>query len=106
MSRHYEDCYNALADLFGSTAALPPRTKRWAEAKVLADCISMKVSSSLILTDKSKIAEQIIRLYLYGDDSQHALAQFNKHVARFRQLCEGWGIGAETFEFWSWLSKQ
>lgn len=47
--RHYEDCYNALADLFGSTAALPPRTKRWAEAKVLADCISMKVKLTVLV---------------------------------------------------------
>ena len=29
--------------MFGSTAILPPRTKRWAEAKVLADCINIKV---------------------------------------------------------------
>ena len=29
--------------MFGSTAILPPRTKRWAEAKVLADCINLKV---------------------------------------------------------------
>jgi len=28
--------------MFGSTAILPPRTKRWAEAKVLADCINLK----------------------------------------------------------------
>ena len=33
--------------MFGSTAILPPRTKRWAEAKVLADCINVKVCSIL-----------------------------------------------------------
>lgn len=33
-----------LVVMFGSTAILPPRTKRWAEAKVLADCINVKVS--------------------------------------------------------------
>lgn len=32
-----------LTIMFGSTAILPPRTKRWAEAKVLADCINIKV---------------------------------------------------------------
>lgn len=32
-----------LVIMFGSTAILPPRTKRWAEAKVLADCINVKV---------------------------------------------------------------
>ena len=30
--------------MFSSTAILPPRTKRWAEAKVLADCVSLKVN--------------------------------------------------------------
>ena len=43
MSRHYQDAYAALLIMFGSTAILPPRTKRWAEAKVLADCINVKV---------------------------------------------------------------
>jgi hypothetical protein len=32
-----------LAIMFGSTIMLPPRTKRWAEAKVLVDCINIKV---------------------------------------------------------------
>lgn len=41
--RHYQDAYSNLQIMFGSTAILPPRTKRWAEAKVLADCISAKV---------------------------------------------------------------
>jgi len=42
-SRHYQDAYEMLIIMFGSTAILPPRTKRWAEAKVLADCINIKV---------------------------------------------------------------
>ena len=33
--------------MFGSTATLPPRTKRWAEAKVLADTINFKVHFSV-----------------------------------------------------------
>jgi hypothetical protein len=41
--RHYQDAYAMLLTMCGSTAVLPPRTKRWAEAKVLADCISIKV---------------------------------------------------------------
>lgn len=45
-SRHYQDAYASLLIMFGSTAILPPRTKRWAEAKVLADCINMKVCNS------------------------------------------------------------
>lgn len=43
VSRHYQDAYSTLIIMFGSTAILPPRTKRWAEAKVLADCINVKV---------------------------------------------------------------
>lgn len=30
-------------DMFSSVAILPPRTKRWAEARVLADSVSFKV---------------------------------------------------------------
>jgi hypothetical protein len=45
-SRHYQDAYSALVMMFGSVAMLPPRTKRWAEAKVLIDCIDIKVRSS------------------------------------------------------------
>jgi len=41
--RHYEDCWNELAKMFSSTQILPPRTKRWAEAKVLADCVAIRV---------------------------------------------------------------
>ena len=42
--KHYEDCYDGLVDLLAQpTPALAPRTKRWAEAKVLSDCISAKV---------------------------------------------------------------
>lgn len=41
--RHYEDAWQALCYLFGINDALPPRTKRWLEAKVLADCIAIKV---------------------------------------------------------------
>lgn len=43
-NRHYEDCYDVLIDMF---AASPPllaiKGKRWAEAKVLADCLNVKV---------------------------------------------------------------
>lgn len=41
--RHYEDCYEILVDMFAITTMLTPRTKRWAEAKVLADCLTVKV---------------------------------------------------------------
>jgi len=42
--KFYELAYNELIDLFSSTAILPPRSKRWTEARVLADSISYKVS--------------------------------------------------------------
>lgn len=43
-AKFYEIAYNELMDLFSSTAVLPPRTKRWTEARVLADSISYKVA--------------------------------------------------------------
>ncbi|KAG9084046.1 hypothetical protein FS749_005537, partial [Ceratobasidium sp. UAMH 11750] len=88
--KHYEDCWSALVDMFGSTAVLPPRTKRWAEAKVLADCITVK----------------ICKLYLYRASTSRALAHFNKHLHRFAELSRGWGIGDETYEYWSWMARQ
>ncbi|BGP36865.1 hypothetical protein JCM10449v2_000767 [Rhodotorula kratochvilovae] len=88
--KHYEDCYDALVDMFAQPDLLVARTKRWAEAKVLADCLSVKVS----------------KMYLYLNEPSRALAQLNRHVSRFRELSNGWQIGEDTFEFWSWLSKQ
>lgn len=35
--------------MFASTQTLPPRTKRWAEAKVLADCVAIRVRLQAIL---------------------------------------------------------
>ncbi|KAG8794879.1 hypothetical protein FRC12_020516 [Ceratobasidium sp. 428] len=88
--KHYEDCWAALVEMFGSTAVLPPRTKRWAEAKVLADCVTVK----------------ICKLYLYRAATSRALAHFNKHLHRFADLSRGWGIGDETYEYWSWMARQ
>ncbi|KAH9915858.1 Gryzun, putative trafficking through golgi-domain-containing protein [Fomitopsis serialis] len=67
-----------------------PRTKRWAEAKVLADCINLK----------------ICKLYLYNNEHSLALAHHNSHMRKFSDFSRGWGIGEETFEFWSWLARQ
>lgn len=90
---HYREAYDLLAGprgMLGSTMLLPPRTKRWAEAKVLSDALSIRIA----------------RLHLYADDGSAAVAQFRNHVARFVELSSGWGIGDSTFEFWSWLGKQ
>ncbi|KAF6766968.1 protein of unknown function DUF1683, C-terminal [Kalmanozyma brasiliensis GHG001] len=90
----YKDAYELLCNsptcLLGSTMMLPPRTKRWAEAKVLADTLCVR----------------ICKLLLYADDGTGAALFFRKHLARFTDLSTGWGIGAMTFEYWSWLAKQ
>jgi hypothetical protein len=88
--RHYEDCWNELARMFGSTSALPPRTKRWAEAKVLADCLAVR----------------ICKLQLYEGAGTKVLVPFFVHLRRFADLSRGWGIGEDTFEFWSWVARQ
>lgn len=53
--RHYQDAYSTLMLMICSPAILPPRTKRWAEAKVLADCINVKV---ICIPPLSSIAER------------------------------------------------
>jgi len=49
---------------------------------------------------------QICKLYLYHSEHTRALAHFNRHLHRFSSLSRGWGIGEETFEFWSWVARQ
>lgn len=89
--QHYETAYHSLStELLTSTLLLPPRTKRWAEAKVLADTLSVRIS----------------KLHLYANDGEAAWRQFRLHIKRFTELSQGWGIGEMTFEFWSWLGKQ
>ncbi|KAK0459106.1 Gryzun, putative trafficking through golgi-domain-containing protein [Desarmillaria tabescens] len=88
--KHYQDAYEVLAVMFGSISILPPRTKRWAEAKVLADCINIKIT----------------KLYLYNNEHSLALSHHNTHIRKFGDLSRGWGIGEETFEYWSWVARQ
>lgn len=73
-----------------SSPLLIPRTKRWAEAKVLADCLAIKIA----------------KMNLYLNETNRAVEQLNRHVGKFKELSNIWGIGEKTFEFWSWLSKQ
>ncbi|KAI6046343.1 Gryzun, putative trafficking through golgi-domain-containing protein [Pisolithus marmoratus] len=79
--KHYQDAYTTLMIMFGSTAILPPRTKRWAEAK-------------------------ITKFYLYNNEHALALSHHNSHMRRFADFSRGWGIGEETFEYWSWMARQ
>ncbi|KAI6029321.1 Gryzun, putative trafficking through golgi-domain-containing protein [Pisolithus microcarpus] len=88
--KHYQDAYATLMIMFGSTAILPPRTKRWAEAKVLADTINVKIT----------------KFYLYNNEHALALSHHNSHMRRFADFSRGWGIGEETFEYWSWMARQ
>lgn len=74
----------------GNTRVLAPRTRRWAEAKVLADTLSLKVA----------------KLLLYRQDTPAAVVQMRRHTRRFAELSTGWGIGVSTYEFWHWLAKQ
>src|SRR6266404_871261 len=92
--------------MFGSTNILPPRTKRWAEAKVLADCINLKVLSFLLSRYSKILFLQICKLYLYNNEHALALSQHTIHTRRFSDFSRGWGIGEETFEFWSWIARQ
>ncbi|KAN0081393.1 Foie gras liver health family 1 domain containing protein [Tylopilus felleus] len=87
--KHYQDAYATLMIKFGSIAILSPRTKRRAEAKVLADTINFK----------------IMKLYLYNNEHALALSHHNLHMRRFADFSHGWGIGEETFEYWSWMAR-
>ncbi|KAJ9095965.1 hypothetical protein QFC21_005327 [Naganishia friedmannii] len=115
--RHYEDAWQALCYIFGLKDALPPRTKRWLEAKVLADCIAIKASPFTRIAPERKPADphflsgavwtaQICRLAFYRNDSAAALTFFHQHLSKFGDFSVAWGIGKNSFEFWSWLSRQ
>ena len=91
---------------FGSIAILSPRTKRRAEAKVLADTINFKVGYTLWENvGKCHASFQIMKLYLYNNEHALALSHHNLHMRRFADFSHGWGIGEETFEYWSWMAR-
>ncbi|KAJ3076299.1 hypothetical protein HDU98_004598 [Podochytrium sp. JEL0797] len=122
--RHYEEAYQTLIDMFhlslgvggigggnGTPESLVPYTKRWTEAKIFADSISIK----------------ICKLALYSDTPLPALQQHQKHLNNFKCLPEFAGEqsgsaaaltipglrnyaavvpGNGSFEYWAWVSKQ
>ena len=49
---------------------------------------------------------KICKLYLYNNEHALALSQHTIHIRRFSDFSRGWGIGEETFEFWSWIARQ
>ncbi|KAI9347023.1 Foie gras liver health family 1-domain-containing protein [Obelidium mucronatum] len=122
-AHHYEDAYQGLMDMFHSTLGvgsfvggngaelITPYSLRWTEAKILADCISIK----------------ICKLALYADNPLPALQQHYKHLNNFKCLPEFAGEssgssasltipglrnfaavvpGNGSFEYWAWVSKQ
>jgi hypothetical protein len=48
----------------------------------------------------------VYKFYLYNNEHALALSYFNRHVKRFCELSKDWGIGDDTFEYWSWLARQ
>ena len=34
------------------------------------------------------------------------MAHFRRHIRRFSDLSNGWGIDKNTYEYWSWLARQ
>ena len=92
--------------MFGSPLILPPRTKRWAEAKVLADCINVKVRALSYMRIHLLDSFQIVKLYLYNNEHSLALSHHTSHIRQFGDFSRGWGIGEDTFEYWSWIARQ
>ncbi|KAG0364056.1 Foie gras liver health family 1-domain-containing protein [Gamsiella multidivaricata] len=95
--KHYESAYGLLIDMFAVTSTITPgapglqaRTKRWAEAKVLADCLCLK----------------ICKFHLYLDAPSTALFVFRRHLIVFKAFSESWRMGDDSFEYWAWLGKQ
>ncbi|KAF9980703.1 hypothetical protein BGZ75_008056 [Mortierella antarctica] len=95
--KHYESAYGLLIDMFAVTSTITPgasglqaRTKRWAEAKVLADCLCLK----------------ICKFHLYLDAPSTALFHFRRHLIVFKAFSESWRMGDDSFEYWAWLGKQ
>ncbi|KAF9106580.1 hypothetical protein BGX27_009108 [Mortierella sp. AM989] len=95
--KHYETAYGLLIDMFAVTSTitpgasgLPARSRRWAEAKVLADCLCLK----------------ICKFHLYLDAPSTALFNFRRHLIVFKAFSESWHMGQDSFEYWAWLGKQ
>ncbi|KAF9097975.1 hypothetical protein BGX29_007838 [Mortierella sp. GBA35] len=95
--KFYESAYGLLIDMFAVTSTITPgapglqaRTKRWAEAKVLADCLCLK----------------ICKFHLYLDAPSTALFNFRRHLIVFQAFSESWRMGDDSFEYWAWLGKQ
>lgn len=74
----------------GNHNPLVIQSQRWKEARILADCLNVK----------------ICKFHLYLNDPSAALAQLNGHLHMFQSYSPSWDMGERTFEYWAWLSKQ
>jgi hypothetical protein len=45
-------------------------------------------------------------MHLLRDNTVSAMSQLNKHISSFRGLSNARNTGEDSFEFWTWLSKQ
>ena len=112
--KHYTDAYAALVDLFHSTrtattgagpATVPvlrARSKRWAEAKVLADCTAIKIAKLHLYAAAAAAGAQAQAIA-----TTQAAAVLSRHLDVFATLStDTWAIRTDTFEFDSWRAKQ
>ncbi|KAG1438265.1 hypothetical protein G6F56_012710 [Rhizopus delemar] len=93
--KSYETAYHSITTLLSPNPSpghfpMVIDSKRWIEARILADCLNIK----------------ICKLYLYMNDPTVALAQLNGHLHMFQSYSPSWGIGEQTYEYWACLSKQ
>lgn len=49
---------------------------------------------------------QICKLYLYSEEFNRAVTQHNRHIRRFKEMADVWHLALDTFEWWSWATKQ
>lgn len=42
---------------------------------------------------------------MYLGDHAKVIWTFNTHIRRMSTLCNGWGLGVETADYWHWLAR-
>lgn len=110
--KHYLQTLHLLHDYFAAKNSngvfvIAPRTKRWAEAKVLADCIAIKVEAFLRSRHTELIFPQILAHHLSPPAAPRlTVAHFNSHIQTFSDFLKAWGMDENGWEFWSWRARQ
>ncbi|XP_068648331.1 uncharacterized protein [Aristolochia californica] len=84
--RFYEEGYNALREMVGTSTRLPP-TQRLVEIKAVAEQLHFKVST----------------LLLHGGKVSEAISWFWKHIGSYKKLT---GLLDVAFLHWEWVSRQ